>query len=160
MMLPPLLKENENENSKGMMKVYDYAMQLVGLPYRWGGDDTIEGFDCSGLVQEILATTGEHPPEDKTAQGLFDYFSERGRGSFNTYGLGSLAFYGRSVTKITHVAFCLDTYRMIEAGGGGSKTHSVDDAAKHNAYVRVRLIDSRKDLQAVIKPYYRKIGVI
>lgn len=135
-----------------------YALRFVGLPYRWGGDDAIHGYDCSGLVQEILASAGEDPPGDQTAQALFDYYSQGGRGEWNRTELGSLCFYGKNAGNISHIGFCLDQYRMIEAGGGGRNTKTKEDAALQNAYVRVRLIASRKDLQAVIKPRYNKIG--
>ena len=40
---------------------------------------------------------------------------------------------------------------MIESGGGGSRTKTVEDAAKDNAMVRVRKINNRGDLVAVMK---------
>lgn len=136
-----------------------YALSFVGNPYKWGGDDPIDGFDCSGLIQELLASVGLDPSGDQTAQGLFNYF-QAGNGSWNDYSAGSLAFYGESVTKITHVAMLLDQFRIIEAGGGGHTCTNREMAAKLNAYVRIRLVKKRGDLVAVIKPYYRTIGVI
>jgi cell wall-associated NlpC family hydrolase len=130
----------------------EYALTFVGKPYRWGGDDAIEGFDCSGLAQELLASVGMDPPGDQTAQGLYNYFE--GRGERNVYLAGALAFYGDSVTKITHVAVLMDQYRVIEAGGGGSKTTSEAAAAAQNAYVRLRPVNHRDDLIAVIRPRY------
>lgn len=141
-----------------MKIVYDYAISFLGLPYKWGGDDTIKGFDCSGLVQEILQSVGEDPAGDQSAQALFNHFEKTGE--WNKYSCGSLAFYGNSVTEINHVAMMLDNYRIIEAGGGGSKTNTLDDASTQNAYVRIRLLNNRKDLVAVIKPRYSKIGVL
>lgn len=140
-----------------MRILYDYAMSFVGQPYRWGGDDPIHGYDCSGLVQEILESCGVDPKGDQTAQGLYDYFEKRGH--WNRIMLGALAFFGKDAKHITHVGFCLDPYRMIEAGGGGSKTKTREDAAKSNAYVRVRPLDSRKDLVAIIRPSYHTIRV-
>ncbi len=141
-----------------MYLLKSYALSLVGQPYRWGGDDTIDGFDCSGVVQEILASAGMDPPGDQTSQGLLDWFADKGRAIHDVFDLGSLAFFGESITKIIHVGFCLDAYRMIEAGGGGSKTKTREDAARQNAYVRIRLISRRSDLQAVMKPRYSPIG--
>lgn len=54
----------------------------------------------------------------------------------------------------------LDSYRIIEAGGGGSTTIDLNAAAAQNAFIRVRLLKERKDLVAVIKPYYHAIGRI
>lgn len=133
-----------------------YALTFCGLPYRWGGDDPIQGFDCSGLVQEILASAGLDPKGDQTAQGLYDYFEKRG--SWGIQQAGSLVFYGKDAFHISHVGFMIDSYRMVEAGGGGSKTNTENDAARQNAYVRVRPIRNRADIVAIIKPYYFGIG--
>jgi cell wall-associated NlpC family hydrolase len=138
--------------------VVEYALSFLGKPYKWAGDDPLAGWDCSGLVQEILASAGIDPPGDQTAQGLFDHFEKNGK--YGVYGPGALAFFGESTRKISHVGFCLDTYRMVEAGGGGSKTLTEQDAITQNAFVRIRLIKARKDFQAVIMPFYKTIGVI
>lgn len=142
-----------------MQLLRDYALRFVGLPYKWGGSHPLDGYDCSGLVQEILASAGEDPTGDQSAQSLYDYY-QNGKASIDKWGMGSLAFFGASVTKITHVAFCLDQYRMIEAGGGDQGVRFPEDAILRGAMVRVRLIRSRTDLVAVLRPYYRKIGQI
>jgi cell wall-associated NlpC family hydrolase len=131
-----------------MQLMIDYAMQFVGLRYKWGGDDAIEGFDCSGFVQEVLASVGMDPNFDQTSHGLYEYFKRNG-----TIGVkvkGSLLFFGG--LRITHVAIAMDHFRMIEAGGGGSSTKTASDAARQNAYVRVRPIKSRFDLKEAILP--------
>lgn len=137
----------------------EYAMQMVGLPYRWGGDDPIKGFDCSGLAQELLAALNMDPPGDQSAQALYDYFSRPG---FNVearvLGCGSLCFYGKDLKSITHVAIMLNETTIIEAGAGGSTTHTIDDAEKQNAYVRLRRFDRRKDLVAVVMPNYGRMA--
>lgn len=135
-----------------------YALRFVGTPYRWGGDDPINGLDCSGFIQELLASVGQDPQGDQTAQGLFNHFDKIGE--WNKYVCGALAFYGKSVTEINHVAMMLDQYRIIEAGGGGSKTLTLKDASDQNAFIRIRLLKNRKDLVAVIRPRYSTIGVI
>ena len=128
-----------------------YAFSLLGLPYRWGGDDPMGGFDCSGLVQEILASVGLDPAGDQSAQMLYDYFKPI---SQSVMSPGALAFYGKDVKSITHVAYIVGGRSVIEAGGGGSATTSLDSAIKQNAYTRVRPIDHRKDRVAVLMPRY------
>lgn len=138
--------------------LYDYAMQFVGTPYRWGGDDPIDGYDCSGFVQELLSSVGHDPKGDQTAQALFDYFNAMGRAEWNVHKIGALAFFGKDPTHISHVAMLLDEYRMIEAGGGGSQTTNRAEAAAQNAYIRIRPISNRSDLVAVLRPRYHTIG--
>lgn len=136
-----------------MKAVYDYALSMLGNFYRWGGDDP-SGFDCSGLVQELLKAAGGHPnqKQDYTAQGLFDHFDKLG--GWGVFKFGSLVWYGKTVTSITHVAFMMDDRFVITASGGGSKTLTVQDAIRDNAFIKIRPVDYRKDRVAVIWPGY------
>lgn len=131
--------------------LYSYAMSFCGVPYRWGGDDPMAGYDCSGFVQELLACVGLDPKGDQTAQALHDYFEkESTMSAFPDFG--ALAFYGSE--RITHVAFCLNRDLVLEAGGGGSRTHDLEDAKAQNAFIWVRPLMRRKDLVSVLMPRY------
>lgn len=131
--------------------MYDYLMRLIGTPYRWGGDDAMDGFDCSGLAIEFLMASGQWAKgQDATASGLKEYFKAKGviqtKASF-----GALVFFGN---PISHVGIALNDTFMVEAGGGDSKTTSLDAAKVQNAFVRVRPINSRKDVNSIILPNY------
>lgn len=136
-----------------------YAMTFVGTPYKYAGNNPLQGgMDCSGFVGEVLRFSGlVGNKEDLTAQELYDRFESSG--SLGSRSAGSLAFYGKSVTQITHVAFMVDQYRILEAGGGQSSTVSIEDAAAKNAMVRGRLVNYRQDLVATVKPRYALIGM-
>lgn len=143
-----------------MQLLRQYALQLVGIPYAWGGDDPLKGFDCSGLVIELLQSCGELPRAktngvifDATSQQLHDLYELKGVMS-SVGAFGALAFFGKSTSKITHIGFMMDNKRMLEAGGGGSQTIDFESAARHNAYTRIRPITWRKDLVAILKPRY------
>lgn len=142
-----------------MNLLIQYAMSFVGNPYIWGGSGG-DRWDCSGLVQEILKSCGNCPPGDNTAQSLYDYFEKATGASYNIVQPGSLAFYGKDALNVVHVAFCVDSNRMIEAGGGGSLIRTVDDARTAGAFVRMRPIKRRKDFLVCIKPSYVSIGLI
>lgn len=133
--------------------IKDYAVSFLLTKYIYGGDD-FAGIDCSGLVQEILMAAGIDPEGDQTAQTLFNYFIDPKYGSAGEPRLGALAFYGSSHLQISHIAWCLNSYLMIEAGGGSSNTLTERDAMARNAFVRLRPIHRRRDLVAIILPKY------
>jgi len=135
--------------------LYDYAMSFVGQPYKWGGSNPISGFDCSGLVQEVLMAVGMDIPGDQNAQAFYNHFSERGHDGVK--GLGALVFYGSSEGQITHIAMMVDGHHCVGANGGGSKTTSVGAADVADAFVKVRPYDYRKDMIAVIMPNYDSV---
>jgi cell wall-associated NlpC family hydrolase len=136
-----------------MKTLTEYAKSFIGVPYNWGGETPMGGFDCSGLVQEILSSVGADPPGDQTAQKLFDYFMHIA-GSQCEFVPGALAFFGKHDDAITHVGFMVDEHRMIEAGGGGKDTTNEAKAIYYKAFVRIRPVLSRSDLQEVIMPKY------
>jgi len=118
----------------------------------------MSGLDCSGLVQILTKAAGEDPPGDQTAQGLYNHFVLLGRS--NVWGPGSLVFYGKDAGNISHVAFALNNYQMIEAGGGDSTCVNIDASKKKDAFVKISLIKGRSDFISIIRPHYSKIGLI
>lgn len=134
--------------------MHDFILHFLGLPYIWGGDDPIQGFDCSGFAQEFLLSFGAHPKPgvDLNAQGLYNELVKVGIGSAKD--LGALAFYGKSYSEITHVATLMDSKTIFEFGGGGSLTKTREDAIKQNAYGRLRPLMKRNDLVTCIMPKY------
>lgn len=126
----------------------EYVKHFIGLPYKWGGDDPVEGFDCSGLAIEMLKSVGILPHIfDDTADGLRKRFPVCGEAK-----PGVLAFYG-TTDRAKHVAICLVKEMVIEAGGGGSGTRTEDDAARYNAYVRIRPVRYRSDFVGYRDPF-------
>ena len=136
------------------------AFAFLNTPYIYGGQN-FQGVDCSGFVQLVLKSAGMVPPADLTAQGLCDYFWTRQSGQ--VFGLtpdvdlrGYLVFFGKDTKSISHVAIGLDSWRMIEAGGGDASTKTIEDAAKRNACVRIRPIAGRSDFVVGLRPQYRR----
>ena len=129
-----------------------YCFKFIGVPYKWGGDDFIDGFDCSGGVQEILVAFGCGSDRDRTARELLQYFDSKSIGLETKPRMGALCFFGGSIINATHVGIALNSQTLFEFGGGGRKVQSRQDAADLNAYGRLRPIKSRGDLLICIIP--------
>src|SRR3990167_4691210 len=137
---------------KRLDSVLVYAKSFIGVPYRWGGEHPSEGYDCSGFIQEVLASIGFDPPGDQTAQTL--YQRQKNCSSILEPEAGAVLFFGKSLMKITHVALAIDKLHMIEAGGGTKTTTTLKRAVEQKAFVRIRPIKSRSDLLDCILPFY------
>lgn len=137
--MPPY---DDNLRNQQQLILLETAKRFLGTPYRWGGDDVL-GIDCSGMVIECLKACGlmkSHEP-DTTADGLWKKFS--GTGKIPQAQACALAFWFNDEGKAYHVAVCTSAYFCITADGGGSKTNTLDDADKQNAFVKYRPIDHR-----------------
>lgn len=110
----------------------------LGRWYRWGGDDP-DGFDCSGLAMEWLKMLGVMSGKaDFTAQQIAEKMTTSR--SLADYLPGDLVFFGTDRTHITHVEICVSKYLAMGASGGGSKTITAADAARDNAWIKIRPI--------------------
>src|SRR3990167_10168286 len=97
----------------------NYAIQFIGIPYKWGGSSPMEGYDCSGFVQEILSSVGLDPKYDQNAQSLFDSLSKKFE-KVSEIQEGDILFFGKDSKNITHVSIAIGRQnQMIESAGGG-----------------------------------------
>jgi cell wall-associated NlpC family hydrolase len=130
----------------------DYGRAFLGVPYRWGGDSPMEGFDCSGFVVEILQGVGILPHgHDYSAHDLYTIFKS------NTVFLGyqgCLAFWFNSERTANHVMILLDNEHVLGTIGGGSKTITAADAVRDNAFLAVRPLSYRKpQVPIIVDPF-------
>ena len=126
------------------MTMIEYAATFLGTPYVWGGNTPEQGMDCSGFVCEVLKGGNLlGSSEDLSSQELYNRFIQSGLESSKPIK-NSLLFYGESVNKITHVAFAISKYQIIEAAGEGR-------VSTNKGFVRIRNYKYRRDLVASIK---------
>lgn len=125
------------------------ATRLLGEPYIWGGDDVDEGgFDCSGLVHEVMNLTAKHYDGLEVgrvaARNLFVHYVERGAPTITDPAKlkpGCLVFFARRRGRIFHVKLHVASgpfgHLAIDAGGAGSNSVSLEQALKLAACVRM-----------------------
>ncbi len=123
--------------------IVSYAFKFLGQPYEWGGNGKKgKGFDCSGLIMELLWSVGQMKGfTDANAQGIFNYYKEKNDG-FYKQPHGNLVFFGKGINAITHIGMTVNDYQYVEAGGGDSKNL--------DGMVRFRLLSHRSDIVSII----------
>lgn len=137
--------------AEGRALALQIAWKLYGLPYMWGGDDPLKGFDCSGMVIEILKSIGILPFKgDWTAAGLWERFQDWQK---DTAGPGRLVFWSYAGGPPYHIEMCLNEELSIGASGGGRKTRTEQDAVEQNAYIKIRPIQGRGDVKGYCDPF-------
>jgi len=118
------------------------ALSNLGHPYRWGGDDPVAGFDCSGLVIHCLQSVGVLPQKfDNTAAGIFALLQGAGKElRVPPFPPGALVFYSSypDAVRIHHVEMILNCDLSVGAASGGSATLTEADAVLQNAFVKIR----------------------
>ena len=86
-------------------------MAQVGKPYRWGGTDPVDGFDCSGLVLHVYRDAlGIQLP--RTSREM-----ERAGGRVPLHQLadGDLVFFNTLSRPFSHVGIYVGEGRFIHA---------------------------------------------
>jgi cell wall-associated NlpC family hydrolase len=112
------------------------AERFIGVPYKWGGESTTSGFDCSGLTMVVYQLNGLELPRtsadqwragrpvdlDELAQGDLIFFSTRGGG------------------KVSHVGIYLGGNTFLHAPRRGNP---IQTASLSNGYYRSRYLGAR-----------------
>jgi len=89
------------------------ALSMVGVPYRYGGADPRDGFDCSGLVYYAFTSNGHAVPRTSQAQ-----FKAARKIPLAEAAKGDLLFF-RDQEKLSHVGIYLGDGRFVHAPSSG-----------------------------------------
>jgi cell wall-associated NlpC family hydrolase len=101
--VPPALVET-------LPAVVTTALTLRGMPYRNGGSQPADGFDCSGLVQWVFAQHGTPLPRDVRQQ--FDVGEKIGP---NQLLPGDLVFFQTVSRGASHVGIAIGRDEFVHA---------------------------------------------
>jgi len=124
----PATRYNPPQNQR----LLAFALEQQGIPYRYGGNNPRNGFDCSGLIQFSFAQVGKRIPRTTKQQ-----FQSRQPVSMAQIRPGDLLFYETEGRRPGHVALYLGRGEMIHAPSSGK---SVKINRLNNPYWRKRLI--------------------
>ena len=95
--------------------VAELAMGMVGTPYRYGGADPRNGFDCSGLVYYTYSQAGLEVP--RTSQ---EQFRVARKISLGELGTGDVMFF-QDQTKLSHVGIYVGDGLFVHAPARGER---------------------------------------
>lgn len=108
------------------------AERFVGIPYRWGGDNVVDGMDCSGFVRAVFNLCGVNIP--RTSREQFRTGETVGK---DDLAEGDLVFFGASEDQINHVGIYVGDNRFVHAPRRGDdiKISSLDESYFTKKYV-------------------------
>lgn len=105
------------EASDGSGEIIVQALALLGVPYRWGGDDPAHGLDCSGFVRHIFKTAAALDLPRRSEQ-----MSRVGhRIARSDLRAGDLLFFNTLGHPNSHVALYLGDGRFVHAPSRNSR---------------------------------------
>jgi cell wall-associated NlpC family hydrolase len=100
----------------GAHDVAIYAMGLIGVSYKFGGDAPDTGFDCSGLVRHVFEeVTGVSLPRTAKEMGTLG-----ARVASSSLQPGDLVFFNTRRYAFSHVGIYLGDNRFVHAPSRGS----------------------------------------
>ena len=109
-----------------------FALEEVGVPYRWGGESPATGFDCSGLVRWAYGQVGIDLPHSSYA-----LYGEGRRVTESNLAPGDLLFF----EGLGHVGLYVGRGRMVHAPQTGRDVEIVRLASTNYG---ARLIGARR----------------
>ena len=113
-----------------------FALEAVGVPYRWAGESPATGFDCSGLVRWSYGRVGVDVPHSSYA-----LYGVGRRVSVSKMAPGDVLFF----EGLGHVGLYVGKGRMVHAPETGRNVEVVRlDATSYGA----RLIGARRVVAA------------
>ncbi len=103
------------DHSIGREEISIQAMALVGVPYRWGGNNPDVGFDCSGLVRYVVDRAASVQLPRTTAE-----MSGRGESiEPDEIAPGDLIFFNTTGRPHSHVGIYVGKLRFVNAPSTG-----------------------------------------
>ena len=112
------------------------AKRYIGVPYKWGGESAVTGFDCSGYTMVIYQQNGLNLPRSSRQQW------KAGKPiALRQLLKGDLVFFATSGGKrVSHVGIYLGGDKFLHAPGRGQK---IKTASLADGYFKSRYLGAR-----------------
>lgn len=127
----------ERQSSVVRKNIARTARRFLGIPYRWGGESSRTGFDCSGLTMTVYRLNGLHLPRNSRAQ--YDAGIPVSRRALQ---VGDLVYFatGRK-GRVSHVGIYMGKNRFIHAPRKGKNIQFESLGSK---YFKKRYMGARR----------------
>jgi cell wall-associated NlpC family hydrolase len=103
-------------------EVLVYALSLVGVQYRFGGDSVTTGFDCSGFVRHVFSEVAAHMlPRRAEEMGRIGTHVAK-----DELAPGDLVFYNTLRRPFSHVGIYLGEGRFVHSPSAGRSVEIVN----------------------------------
>lgn len=122
----PSVENARASSDSAESQLTDYAQSLLGVPYRYGGNNPDSGFDCSGFVSHVYRhTIGIELPRSSIGMSHLGKTVDR-----NALRPGDLVFFNTLHRKFSHVGIYLGDNNFIHSPSGGGSVR-IDDLDNH-----------------------------
>lgn len=112
------------------------AERFVGIPYRWGGENVVDGMDCSGFVRAVYNLCGLSIP--RTSRDQYKAGEAIVKQDLQD---GDLVFFGASADKINHVGIYVGDGKFVHAPRRGEE---IRVASVGDSYFEKRFVGARR----------------
>lgn len=149
--LPPAIPVAEAANDRGPLLAAWKASELVGVSYRYGGEDPAQGMDNSGLVYYTYQTLGVDMPRTLAAQAGFGSAVSK-----SALTAGDLVFFSSpSSSRASHVGIYLGDDVFVASS---STTNGVTRRDFSSSYYQQYFAGARRISSEQFLPLYQVIG--
>jgi cell wall-associated NlpC family hydrolase len=126
-------------------EVLSTALRFRGVPYLWGGDNPVTGFDCSGFVQYVLAQHSVPAPRTAAEQ-----YAIGARVDLRNLRAGDLVFFSTVAPGPSHVGLALSGVEFVHAPAASGV---VRIEQMRSSYWTSRYVGARRVLAPTPNPF-------
>ncbi|NIN50161.1 MAG: hypothetical protein GTN62_08620 [Gemmatimonadales bacterium] len=130
------------ESAELAVRVVQTALDAMGTPYRWGGNDE-NGYDCSGLVQYAYGEHGILLPRVSRDQARLGMLVDR---RLEALRPGDILAFSASGNGVSHVGLYVGDGTFIHSASSGVRLSRLTASDPEGRWWRQRWVEARRIL--------------